>query len=85
MMKSVRDTDLTLAVSIDGRSHGRTPAVRLVLDERDKLLVEAARFIRVTVPARSHAGSTSRCRPIAAGDGVVIAAKRQCRSNIGAN
>jgi hypothetical protein len=37
-------TVLTEAAPIDGRNHGRTPAVRLVLDERDKLLVEAARF-----------------------------------------
>ena len=43
-MKPVRQIELTHAVSIDGRSHGRTPAVRLVLDERDRLLVEAARF-----------------------------------------
>jgi hypothetical protein len=43
-MKPVRTIELTHAVPIDGRSHGRTPAVRLILDERAKLLVEARRF-----------------------------------------
>jgi hypothetical protein len=28
---------------VDSRGHGRTPAVQLILDERDKLLIEAAR------------------------------------------
>lgn len=43
-MKPVRATDLANVAPVDGRGHGRTPAVRLVLDERGKLLVEAARF-----------------------------------------
>ena len=43
-MKPVRQASLADAVPLDGRGHGRTPAVRLLIDERDKLLVEAARF-----------------------------------------
>ena len=42
-MKPLRISDLTHAEAI-GRGHGRTPAVQLLIDERDKLLVEAARF-----------------------------------------
>ncbi|WP_338833548.1 hypothetical protein [Bradyrhizobium septentrionale] len=43
-MKPVRTSELTHTTPVDHRGHGRTPAVRLVLDERAKLLIEAARF-----------------------------------------
>jgi hypothetical protein len=43
-MKQVHAIELTHATPVDGRGHGRTPAVRLVLDERGKLLIEAAKF-----------------------------------------
>jgi hypothetical protein len=43
-MKPVRTIELTHAAAIDGSSHGRTPAVLLVLDERNALIRAAARF-----------------------------------------
>jgi hypothetical protein len=44
-MKHVRSTiELTRAVQIDGQSHSRTPQTQLLLDERTKLLIEAAKF-----------------------------------------
>jgi hypothetical protein len=54
-MRPVHSPDLTHAVPLEGkvpetgefshgRTHGRTPAVRLALDERDRYLVEAAKF-----------------------------------------
>lgn len=43
-MKPVLHTDLTHATAIDSRGHGRTPAVRLMVDERDHYLREAAAF-----------------------------------------
>lgn len=42
-MKPVRTADLTHATPLDSRSHGRTPQTQLLIDERDKLLIEAAR------------------------------------------
>jgi hypothetical protein len=44
MMKQVRTIELTHAAPIDGRSHGRTPAVQLRINERDALIRAAARF-----------------------------------------
>jgi hypothetical protein len=43
-MKAVQRVELMCAVPVDGRSHGRTPAVLLVIEERDKLIRAAARF-----------------------------------------
>jgi hypothetical protein len=42
-MRPVHPADLTNAAPVDGRNHGRTPAVRLVLDERNNLLAEITR------------------------------------------
>jgi hypothetical protein len=42
-MKPLRPTDLTHAEPVDGRGRG-TPATRLLIDERDALLIEAAKF-----------------------------------------
>jgi hypothetical protein len=44
MMKQVRTIELTHAAPIGGRSHGRTPAVQLRINERDALIRAAARF-----------------------------------------
>jgi hypothetical protein len=41
-MKPLRD--LSGAVPVDGRSHGRTPAVLLLIDERVALIRTAAKF-----------------------------------------
>jgi hypothetical protein len=43
-MKPVRTIELTHAAPIEDRNHGRTPAVLLVLDERNDLIRAAARF-----------------------------------------
>jgi hypothetical protein len=42
-MRPLRHSAFADAAPLDGRGH-RTPATLLVLDERDKFLVEAARF-----------------------------------------
>jgi hypothetical protein len=46
---------LTHAVPVDGRGHGRTPRVQLILDERDKLLIEAARRFCISMSDRAAA------------------------------
>jgi hypothetical protein len=43
-MKPVRVADLTHSTPLDGRGHGRTPAVQLLIDERNALIRDAARF-----------------------------------------
>jgi hypothetical protein len=43
-MRALRTIELTHAAPIDSRSHGRTPAVLLVIDERDALIRAAAKF-----------------------------------------
>ena len=61
---------------IDGRGHGRTPAVRLILDERGRLLIEAAsRYcigmsdciwskVRVTPRGRPIDNCVDLCQPV---------------------
>jgi hypothetical protein len=44
MTAVVRSADLTSAAPVNGRSHGRTLATLLVIQQRDALLVEAAKF-----------------------------------------
>jgi hypothetical protein len=43
-MKPVRASDVASAAPFDGRGHGRTPAVQLLIDERNTLIREAAPF-----------------------------------------
>jgi hypothetical protein len=43
-MKPVHTIELTHAAPLDGRGHGRTPAVQLLIDERDNLIRAAAKF-----------------------------------------
>jgi hypothetical protein len=43
-MKPVRAIDLTHASPVDGRGHGRTRTVELLISERNALIRDAARF-----------------------------------------
>jgi hypothetical protein len=43
-MKSVHTIELTHAAPIDGRGHGRTRAVELLISERNALIRDAAKF-----------------------------------------
>jgi hypothetical protein len=43
-MKPVHAGEMASAAPVDGRGHGRTPRVQLMLDERDRYLREAAKF-----------------------------------------
>lgn len=52
-MKQVHTIELTHAVPI--RSHGRTPAVQLLIDERDRYLREGARRFCLEMTGRAAA------------------------------
>jgi hypothetical protein len=43
-MKPHRPSAFADAAPVDGRSHGRTPAVQLLIDERNDLIRTAAKF-----------------------------------------
>lgn len=44
MTAPVRAIDVMHATPVDGRGHGRTPAVQLLIDERKALIRTAAKF-----------------------------------------
>ena len=70
---------------VPDRSHGRTPAVQLLIDERNALIREAGTFYPASVIARWRGNCSSHWRGIAMAAGVGIAPRQRARRSTGAN
>jgi hypothetical protein len=84
-MKPVRAIDLTHASPVDGRGHGRTRTVELLISERNALIRDAARFYPGCTDRETARQMLIALARIAMAAGFGIASRRRARRSIGAN